>query len=64
MYNLISRCYVMFNVSYMYCVYVIDLLYKKSLKLREFNIYNEKIEDKLYQSYLKLEEFMKDDYII
>lgn len=54
----------MFNVSYMYCVYVIDLLYKKSLKLREFNIYNEKIEDKLYQSYLKLEEFMKDDYII
>lgn len=51
----------MFDVKKFYCKYVIDLLYKRILILRKININNNYFEEKLYESYLKLEEFLKEE---
>ena len=50
----------MFNVKKFYCKYVVDLLYNRILKLRKINIIDDFLEEKLYESYLKLEEFLKE----
>ena len=51
----------MFDTKKFYCKYVIDIIYKRIMKLRNRNIIDNYLEDKLYESYLKLEFFLKED---
>ena len=51
----------MFNIKVMYCKYVIDILYKRIIKLKKLNIPDEYLEEKLYESYLKLEDFLNEE---
>lgn len=51
----------MFDVKKFYCKYVIDLIYKRILKSRKINITDNYLEEKLYESYLKLEEFLNEE---
>ena len=51
----------MFDVKKFYCKYVIDTIYKRILKLKKINIVDNYLDEKLYQSYLKLEEFLSDE---
>ena len=51
-----------FCVSRMYCKYVIDALSKAVLKIRSISIKDEALEDELYQSYLKLEKLLKQEF--
>ena len=45
-------------VSKMYCKFVIDTLNKASLKLRLFKVRDVNLEDKLYDSYIYLENIL------
>ena len=51
----------MFDVKKFYCKYVVDLLYKRILILKNKNINDNYLDEKLYESYLKLEKFLNDD---
>ena len=51
-----------FCVSRMYCKYVINALSKAVLKIRSISIKDEALEDELYQSYLKLEKLLKQEF--
>lgn len=51
----------MFDVKRFYSKYVVDMIYKRILKLRRYNIIDNYLDEKLYESYLKLEEFLKDE---
>ena len=62
-YNFIRRCYMYFCISYLFSKYVISTIYENIIKMRESNIIDEENEDLLYESYLKLEELLRDDYI-
>lgn len=52
-----------FCISYLFSKYVISTIYENIIKMRESNIIDEENEDLLYESYLKLEELLRDDYI-
>lgn len=52
-----------FCISYLFSKYVINTIYENIIKIRESNIIDEENEDLLYESYLKLEELLRDDYI-
>ena len=49
------------DVKKFYCKYIIDIIYKRILILRKNNILDNCLDKKLYESYLKLEEFLKED---
>ena len=51
-----------FCVSRMYCKYVINALSKAVLKIRSISIKDEALEDELYQSYVKLEKLLKQEF--
>ena len=50
-----------FCVSYLFSKYVIGTIYENIIKLRKLNIIDEQKEDLLYESYLKLEELLRND---
>ena len=51
----------MFNIKVMYCKYVIDILYKRIIKLKKLNILDEYLEEKLYSSYVELEKIISEE---
>ena len=51
----------MFDTKKFYCKYVIELIYKRIFLLRKNNILDNYLEEKLYESYLKLEELLRED---
>lgn len=51
-----------FCASRMYCKYVIDILNKAILKIRSIKEEDELLEDELYESYVKLEKLLKQEF--
>lgn len=50
-----------FIVSRMYCKYVINVINDEIIKIRQKNLYNDELEDKLYFCYLKLERILNQE---
>lgn len=50
-----------FIVSRMYCKYVINVINDEIVKIRRMNLYDDELEDKLYFSYLKLEQILNQE---
>ena len=48
----------MFSISKLYCKYIVDFLYNKFLSSPVDN----NLDDELYNSYLKLEKFINDEF--
>ncbi|MGN1268965.1 MAG: hypothetical protein ACI4U0_05690 [Candidatus Aphodocola sp.] len=51
----------MFDVGKMYCKYVINTIYKSIKKLKYNTDLYKQLDDKLYESYLKLEKLINSD---
>lgn len=51
-----------FCTSKMYCKYVINLLNKAVNEIRSTKHIDLLLEDRLYESYLKLEKFLNDEF--
>lgn len=51
-----------FNTSKLYCKYVIGIISDSIRKLKYKNIHNKELDDRLYESYLKLEEIINNEF--
>ncbi len=52
----------MFNASKLYCKYVISIINDSIKKLKYNSDLNKELDDKLYESYLKLEEIINNEF--
>ncbi len=51
-----------FCASRMYCKYVVNVINNAIIKLRSMKTEDELLEEELYESYVKLEELLKQEF--
>lgn len=51
-----------FCASRMYCKYVVNVINNAIIKLRSMKTEDELLEEELYESYVKLEEILKQEF--